>query len=128
AVYSRALNEVTDAVPEIVEAARALPVRELILDGETLSFRPDGRPQPFQVTARRFGRKIDLDRLPAELPMQPFWFDLLYLDGHAMLDEAQSRRFGALREIAPADALIPHVVTADPAQADEFVREALDRG
>ena len=54
---------------------------------------PDGRPQPFQVTARRFGRKLDLERMRAELPLTPFWFDLLYLDGQSLIDEPQSRRF-----------------------------------
>ena len=62
-IYSRALNHVTAAVPEIVEAVRALPGDSLILDGEVLCLTPNGRPQPFQVTARRFGRKLDLDQL-----------------------------------------------------------------
>ena len=65
-IYSRSLKDLTSAVPEIVEAVRALPVRDLILDGEVLSLAPDGRAQPFQVTARRFGRKLDLDRMRAE--------------------------------------------------------------
>ena len=99
-VYSRQLNDVTGAVPEIVEAVRALPVKELILDGEVLSLKPDGRPEPFQVTMRRFGRKLDVDRLRAEQPMHPFWFDLLYLDGGSLLDETQSRRFSTLRNLA----------------------------
>ena len=42
AVYSRGANDVTAAVPEVVEAVSALPARELILDGEVLSLTPDG--------------------------------------------------------------------------------------
>jgi DNA ligase-1 len=91
-VFSRALNDVTAAAPEVVEAVRALPARDLILDGEVLSLKPDGRPQPFQITMRRFGRKLDLDRMRAEVPLSPFWFDLIYLDGTSLLHEAQSRR------------------------------------
>ena len=64
-VYSRALNDVTAAVPEIVEVVRALPAKDLILDGEVISLQPDGRPQPFQMTMRRFGRKLDVDRMRA---------------------------------------------------------------
>ena len=127
-VFSRALNEVTAAVPEIVAAARALPARELILDGEVISLTPEGRPQPFQVTARRFNRKIDLERMRAELPLTPFWFDLMYLDGQSMLDEPQSRRFAALEVVSPADLLIPHLATADAARGGEFFHEALQRG
>jgi DNA ligase-1 len=127
-VFSRALNNVTAAVPEIVEAVRALPGRDLILDGEVISLTPKGRPQPFQVTARRFNRKIDLARMRAELPLSPFWFDLLYLNGQSLLDEPQSRRFGALAELSPAAALIPHTCAADGETAARFVDQAIAQG
>jgi DNA ligase-1 len=126
-VYSRSLNDVTAAVPEVVEAVRALPAKDLILDGEVLSLLPDGRPQPFQVTMRRFGRKLDVDRMRAELPMTPFWFDLLYLNGGHLLDEPQSRRFAALAEIA-GESVIPHIITSDARRGDEFLEQALSRG
>ena len=61
-IYSRGSNDVADAVPEVVEAVRALPARDLILDGEVSSLDPVGRPQPFQVSMRRFGRKLDVER------------------------------------------------------------------
>ena len=125
-VFSRALNDVTAAVPEIVEAARALPGRDLILDGEALSLTPEGRPQPFQVTMRRFGRKLDLERMRAELPLTPFWFDVLYVDGQAVIDEPQARRFSTLAGLTQQT--VPHTVTGDPERAAEFLREALDRG
>ncbi len=127
-IFSRSLNEVTAAAPEIVAAVRALPGKDLILDGEVLSMTPEGRPHPFQVTARRFGRKIDLDRMRAELPLRPFWFDLLYLDGQSLMDEPQARRFAALKELSPAEALVPHTLTGDPDRAAEFLRRALDEG
>jgi DNA ligase-1 len=127
-VFSRSLHNVTAAVPEIVEAARALPGKSLILDGEILCMTPDGNPQPFQVTARRFGRKLDLDRLRTALPLTPFWFDLLYLNGQSLLDEAQARRFAALVDLAPPETLVPHTLTADPERAAEFEQRALDRG
>jgi len=127
-IFSRALNDVTGAVPEIVEAVRALPGRDLVLDGEILCMTPGGSAQPFQVTARRFGRKLDLDRLRSELPLTPFWFDLLYLNGQPLLDEPQARRFRALTELVPAEALVPHLLTADPERADEFVKAAIEHG
>ena len=75
-VFTRNLRDVTAAVPEVVEAVRAIPARELILDGEAIALRPDGAPQPFQITMRRFGRKLDVDRLRESLPLAPFFFDL----------------------------------------------------
>jgi DNA ligase-1 len=127
-VFSRRLNDVTAAVPEVVEAVRALPARDLILDGEVISLLPDGRPQPFQITMRRFGRKLDVERMRAELPLTPFWFDLLYLNGGALLDEPQSRRFGSLVELAAADSVVPHTTVTDRMHAADFLRSALDRG
>ena len=128
AVFSRNLNDVTRAVPEIVEAVRALPGRDLIIEGEVLSLTPQGRPQPFQVTMRRFGRKLDLDRMRAQLPLTPFWFDLLYQDGQPLIDEPQSRRFAALTGLTPPETVVPHLLTADPEAAEDFLRGALDRG
>ena len=65
AIFSRGANDVTAAVPEVVQLVRALPAHDLILDGEVLSLSSDGRPQPFQVSMRRFGRKLDVDRMHA---------------------------------------------------------------
>ncbi len=62
-IYTRALNDVTAAVPEIVAAVRALPLQQMILDGEAIAFTANGRPQPFQVTMRRFGRKLDVEKM-----------------------------------------------------------------
>jgi DNA ligase-1 len=126
-VYSRSLKDVTSAIPEVVEVARALLAKDLILDGEVISLLPDQRPQPFQITMRRFGRKLDVERMRQELPMTPFWFDLLYLNGSPLLDEPQARRFGALSELSRKH-LIPHTVTNDPRAADEFLEQALERG
>jgi DNA ligase-1 len=127
-VFSRSLKDLTQAVPEIVEAVRALPGEQVILDGEIISLTPGGRPQPFQVTARRFGRKLDLDRMRAELPLTPAWFDLLYLDGQSLVDQPQAQRFKLLQELSPPHHLIPYITTADPDLAEDFLRDALDRG
>jgi DNA ligase-1 len=127
-VYSRALNEVTDAVPEVVEMVRAFPGKEVILDGEIVGLTPEGRPQPFQITMRRFGRKLDVERLRAELPLAPAWFDILYLDGASLVDLAQRDRFAALEKLVPPPQMVPHKLTGDPDTAEEFLRESLEHG
>ena len=127
-VFSRALNDVTTAVPDVVEAVSILPARDLILDGEVISFGPDARPQPFQVTMRRFGRRLDVERLRAELPLTPVWFDALYLDGAPLVDAPQAQRFAALKELSPEAHLVPHVVTSVPDEGEAFLRQALALG
>jgi DNA ligase-1 len=126
-IYTRSLNDVTAAVPEVVEAARALPADNFILDGEVISLQPDGRPNPFQMTMRRFGRKLDVQRLKNDLPLSPFWFDLLYLNGASLLDEPQTRRFGTLVELSP-NLVVPHTTTSSPERAAEFFDQALHQG
>ncbi len=101
-VYSRQLNDVTVAVPEVVDAVRALPLADAILDGETVALTPEGRPQPFQVTMRRFGRVLDVARLRAELPLAVTLFDVLRLDGAGLIDAPAHERWRRLRERAPA--------------------------
>jgi len=126
-VYTRGLREVTGAVPEVVAAALALPARELIADGEAIALRPDGAPHTFQTTMRRFGRKLESEELRRQLPLSPFLFDLLYLDGQALLDEPLSRRRDALAGLAPS-LLVPSLVTGSHERAEAFFEETLRRG
>jgi DNA ligase-1 len=126
-IFSRTLNDVTTSAPELVSLVRAMPVRELILDGEVIALRPDGSPQPFQTTMRRFGRTSNLDRMQRELPLTPFFFDCLYRDGQSLIDEPLEHRIESLREIA-AGWSVPRIVRPSPSEADAFVDEALGHG
>ena len=110
-VYSRRLNEVTAAVPELVEAARGFAGREIIVEGEAIALRPDGTPLPFQTTMRRFGRRLDVEQVRDELPVTLFLFDILYLDGESLLDEPLARRVELLADSVPPSLLVPRIVT-----------------
>ena len=127
-VYTRNLRDVSAAVPEVVEAARSLGARDLILDGEAIALRNDGTPHPFQITMRRFGRKLDVETLRQTLPVQPFFFDCLYFDGEALIDEPLVRRIDVLNHQAPGNLLVPRLVTVDPADASAFLARALSTG
>jgi DNA ligase-1 len=127
-VFSRQLNDVTQAVPEVVDAVRRLPLTDAILDGEAIALRPDGTPLPFQVTMRRFGRKLDVERLRAELPLAPFFFDILYADGVPLLDEPYARRFAALAAAVPGEQRVARIVTSDAGEAAAFFERAIAAG
>src|SRR5207302_5256339 len=126
-VFSRGLRDVTAAVPEVLEAARSFTARGLILDGEVLALGAGGGPLPFQETMRRFGRRLDVDTLRAELPLTPFFFDCLYADAAPLTAEPQRARFAALLAIAPAH-VVAHRSVNDIAAAEEFFAEALRAG
>ena len=127
-VYTRSLNDVTDSVPEVIEAVRALPARELILDGETIALTASGAPHPFQVTMRRFGRKLDVDALKSELPLSVFFFDCLRHDDEALIDAPLQQRIDRLHALLPPALRVPRLVTGDTAAAEDFYSDALSRG
>jgi DNA ligase-1 len=127
-IYTRNLNEVGAAIPEIVELVRTLPAQDLILDGEALAFDAADRPHPFQVTMRRFGRKLDVERLRAELPMRALFFDCLRYDGESLADRAAHERFRALAQALPESSRIPQLITASETEAQAFYDGALAAG
>src|SRR6202012_2292901 len=127
-VYTRSLDDVTVRLPEGVEATLALPVRELIADGEAIALRPDGRPQPFQVTASRFGRSVDVAAARTDQSLSVFFFDILHRDGVDLLDAPTSERIAALDDIVSAQNRVDRLITSDPAAAGEFLYATLAAG
>src|SRR5688572_1912274 len=126
--YTRNLNDVTPRVPEIVDAVRALSVPSLILDGEAIALKPDGSPHSFQNTMRRFGRKLEVEALRAELPLSVYFFDCLLRDGEPLADRPAEERFAALRVSLPAALVIPRIVTADAVESARFYDDAIAHG
>lgn len=118
-VFTRNLADITHRVPEIVEAVRALPATRLILDGETLSLDEDGGPRPFQETMSRFGSETE-----RAIVLQPWFFDLLHLDGRDLIDEPLSHRLDQLERIA-SGVRMPGIRTSDPDAAEQLSHEAL---
>jgi DNA ligase-1 len=127
-VFTRTLDDITASVPELVEAVLALPARELVLDGEVIALRPDGRPEPFQITAGRVSSKLDVARLRAATPLTVFFFDALHLDGDDLLDRPAVDRHAALAGVAPAELLTPRLVTDDAERGEAFFGDVVRRG
>jgi DNA ligase-1 len=127
-IYTRTLNEVGAALPEVVEQVRSLGARELVLDGEAIALSASGRPLPFQVTMRRFGRKLDVEQVRRELPISSFFFDCLYIDGRSIADHSMRERHAALSNAIPAALRMPRLVTSDAGAAHAFYEAALAAG
>jgi DNA ligase-1 len=127
-IYTRSLNEVTAAVPEIVEVVRTFSAQKLVLDGEAIAFDASDRPHPFQITMRRFGRKLNVEAMRAELPIRAFFFDCLHYDGRSIADLHTRERFQALAEAVPASLRVPRLVTSAELEASAFYQAALEAG
>jgi DNA ligase-1 len=127
-IFSRALNDVTARLPEIVEATLGLPADTLILDGEVIAMTEDARPLPFQVTMRRFGRTSNVAGMREKLPLSAFLFDCLHVDGETLIDSPYAARSDALDALADTGMRVPRLTTDDAVEAAAFLSRALGAG
>jgi DNA ligase-1 len=110
-----------------VQAVLALPVSSVVLDGEVIALRPDGRPRPFQETASRTGSSTDV-AVRDRVPLTSYFFDVLHLDGRDLLDEPASERLAALRDTLPEGLQVPRVVTESADEAQDFFDGTIELG
>jgi len=127
-VWTRSLDEITDRVPEVVEAALLLPVRDVVLDGEAIALHPDGRPRPFQQTGSRVSSRVDVTAARATAPLSTYVFDVLHLDGEDVLDRPGRDRAEVLEAAVPERLRVPRVVTGDVAVAADVLAGAVAQG
>jgi DNA ligase-1 len=125
-VYTRNLNEITSRLPGVVEWARALPVRAVVLDGEAIGVDADDRPHAFQDTMSSFGRD------PATEPgaggaLGAYFFDVLHLDGDDLVDQPLTDRLEVVQSVV-GERRIPGIVTASPDEAAAFLDTAIGAG
>jgi DNA ligase-1 len=134
AVFTRSLDNITPRLPGVVAAVRALPVREIVLDGEAMALDAKGRPRPFQETssraatrgARRGAQQPATE--PAGPGLVPYFFDLLHLDGTDLLDEPGRVRWAALADALPAELIVGRRTVETEEQAAEAFAAALAAG
>ena len=128
AVFTRSLDDITGRLPEITTAVLGCPAQSLVLDGEAIALDAAGRARPFQVTASRAGTQGAADQQRQDIPLTPFFFDLLHLDGRDLIDEPAAERQAQLAAVLPTDLRVPRIVTADPGEAQRFFTDAVARG
>ncbi|HSV40671.1 MAG TPA: ATP-dependent DNA ligase [Nocardioidaceae bacterium] len=128
AIFTRSLDDITDRLPEVVAAVRALPTKEVVLDGEAIALRPDGRPRLFQETASRIGSSASVEALRETIPVTPYFFDLLHVDGVDLIDTPAAERFERLASVLPPELVVPRIITADPSSATGFFTDTVATG
>jgi len=111
-IYSRTLNDITTELPAVVDISTILDMKEVILDGEAVVLTADKRPVRFQETMKGLGGAV------------PFFFDILYLDGAALLDQPYSAR----SKLLPEAYRPPRIITGDAQAAQSFFDAAIAAG
>jgi DNA ligase-1 len=119
-IYTRNLNDITHALPGIVDAVLRLPVKQAVFDGEALWMGEDG-PASFQETVSR----IDSDAPPEGIVT--FLFDVLHVDGEDLLDTPLQERVARLEALAP-HLRVPGFLTSDPVQGERVLDDSLRAG
>lgn len=127
-VFTRTLDDITSRVPELVEVAASLDVRDVVLDGEAIALDEHGRPRPFQQTAARTSSRLDVGKLRRDVPLSVFLFDVLSLDGEPLLAKPAHERQRVLARVVPEARRVPRLVTDDPPAAAEFFAGAIAHG
>jgi bifunctional non-homologous end joining protein LigD len=99
-IVSRSGRDVTGSYPELAALAEELEGAEAVLDGEIVSFDPEGRPS-FQRLQRRMhvDRRNLTRRLRDDVPVTYVIFDLLYYDGELLLDLPYEERRSRLEAL-----------------------------
>ncbi len=111
-LYSRDLHRITGQFPDLARAAQAIP-GDVVLDGELLAWR-EGRALPFAELQKRLGRTGGDDFfLGAEIPVSISCYDLLWLNGEALLKAPLAERRGKLEALfASASGGVPQFTVA----------------
>jgi len=127
-VFSRNMEDVTDALPEVVEFAERLDT-PVILDGEVVAVDGGGDPLPFQQVLRRFRRKHDVAAAREEVAVRPVFFDCLHHAGDDLLDAPFSERHERLEAVLPdGEGVSTLWVSDDPDAIADIEADSLDAG
>ncbi|OPX62303.1 MULTISPECIES: ATP-dependent DNA ligase [unclassified Methanoregula] len=125
-MYSRRLEDVTGALPDVIQQLMSATDHDVIIDGEVIAVK-DGKPMPFQSVLRRFRRRHDIAGAQEAIEMVPNVFDILYLDGETLIDLPFSERRRRLESVVK-QYLAPQTVSADPAVITKTYDDALAAG
>ncbi len=126
-IYSRKLEDVTEALPDIVSMLNdATNGHDIILDGEIVAVK-NGILLPFQNVLKRFRRKHNIAAMSDEIELVPFVFDILYLDGLTLIDLSFRDRRQKL-ENTLSKFITPQITSERKDTIELFYHEALDAG
>jgi DNA ligase-1 len=133
-VFTRRMEDVTAAFPEVVEYVRKnVKADNIVLDSEVLGISPKtGKPMPFQMLSTRIKRKYDIEKATKEMPVQVNLFDIIYLNGKSLIDlPLRERREILAKNIHEVKGKFQRATFLIPTSFEEtekFYHESLDAG
>ncbi len=125
-MYSRRLEDVSGALPDVIAQLLGTTDHDVILDGEVIAVK-GGKPMPFQSVLRRFRRRHDVAEAQEAIELVPNVFDIIYLDGETLIDLPFTERRARLEQVV-AQYVAPQVVSGDIAVIEKTYNDALSAG
>ena len=125
-MYSRRLEEVTSAMPDVVALLDGALPDDVIVDGEVIAVQ-DGRPMPFQMVLRRFRRKHNVAQAADAITMVPNLFDILYYNQEMLIDRPFIERREILTKVS-SRYVTPQLVSGKEEEIEDYYHDALDAG
>ncbi len=128
-IFSRRLENVTNALPDIVREIKKAVREDVILDGEVIAIK-DGKPMPFQNVLRRFRRKYDVSKMIEKIPLIVYFYDIIY-DGDEIIDLPLKERRKRLENAVKENEVIrvaKQVITRDVDEIKRIFDEAINAG
>jgi DNA ligase-1 len=128
-IFSRRLEDITGALPDLIQAIIASVQGDAIVEGEIVAVEND-HPRPFQYVLRRLRRKYDITEMIEKIPLKIYFFDILYTD-QSLIDLPFSERRAMLETV-----ISPHkhaelsemMVTNNMEKAQQFFEHSLEIG
>ncbi|MFD1642012.1 ATP-dependent DNA ligase LigA [Halohasta litorea] len=131
-IYSRNMDDVTAALPDVVEFVRQSVTDSCILDGEVVAVDDAGDPLAFQHVLRRFRRKHDIERMVEEVTLRLHAFDCLRAGSEGLLTKPLVDRHDRLETVfknGEADEAVAELLLSDdPDELAAFEADALEAG
>ncbi len=128
-IFSRRLEDITDALPDMVESIKASVTGDCIVEGEIVATENE-HPKPFQYVLRRLRRKYDIEEMIQKIPLKVYYFDILYKNG-SLIDLPFKERRKILEDtVTPVEKaeLSTVLVTESVEDAQKFFEHSLDIG
>lgn len=130
--FTRNLEESTYMFPDLIKAAiEQIDAESAVIDGEAVGLdAKTGALIPFKETMQR-KRKHEVNEKAAEIPLRYFVFDLIYLNGKALLDEPFEKRREMLKKIIKNGNTITvddQKITSNPEELIKTFNEAKAKG
>ncbi len=132
-IFTRRLENISQALPEIVEyIKKAIKPSDFIVEGEIIVTQ-DGKPISFQYILQRVRRKYEIEKMREKIPLTMYLFDVLYYN-QPVLDEPFKDRRELLEKIVQ---IIPRklelstqvkVTPENPEKAEKLFNESIDEG